>query len=429
MKIPQLARYNGTVAKAYEFVEDNITSFPVKPFELVKKFKWGLLTYEEMATKNKCTIEDIIECLGTDGYSIYNGHNYTIAYNNINNPGRINFTIAHEIGHIILNHHKDFEVTEVLQDNFSKEEYKILENEANCFARNILAPAPLVNQMNLFNRFFSMSSNFAITSKAVTTRISFLKNDLFYLNDEQISNFQTKYKPFKICTECKNTHLNIKSNYCSFCGSKKLTIGDGFMIYKSEIETDENNKAKKCPRCGNEEILEGSYCKICGLELYNRCTNYEEDGYGNITGGCAQICDSNARYCHKCGAETSFYQNKLLSSYTKYEPEHESIKMLWQEILSELKQSNPITLYTSLVNTTLCELNSDTIRIDIKNLNEFTKVILSKKENISILKNLFKNKYGKIMHVNLYDLNQKKYIYEDLDLQPAFSDVDDELPF
>ena len=26
------------------------------------------------------------------------------------------------------------------------------------------------------------------------------------------------------------------------------------MIYKSEIETDENKKAKKCPRCNNEQI-------------------------------------------------------------------------------------------------------------------------------------------------------------------------------
>lgn len=318
MKIPQLARYNGAVEKSYGFVENNIEKFPIDLFELIKKFKWKLLTYEQMAIKNNCTIEDICECLGKDGYSIYTGGKYSIAYNNtINNFGRINFTLAHEIGHIVLGHHKDFEVTEILQDNFTKEEYKILENEANCFARNILAPAPLVNQMKLWNKFFSMTSDFAITAKAVTTRLSLLKNDLYYLNDEQIHNFQSKYKPFKICIKCKSTYLNVDNKYCPFCGSKKLIIGDGFMIYKTDFEVNENNKVKVCPRCENEETFQGDYCKICGLELYNRCTNTEEDGFGNIINGCGEICDSNARYCPKCGHETTFFQNKILKHYTE----------------------------------------------------------------------------------------------------------------
>ncbi len=319
MKIPQLARYNGTIEKAYEFIDTNsINSFPLDLFQLIKKFKWGLLTYEQMAKENDCSVKYICECLGSDGYSIFNGHNYTIAYNNtISNLGRIRFTLAHEIGHIILGHHKDFEVTEILQDNFTKDEYKILENEANCFARNILAPAPLVNQMSLWNKFFSMPSDFGITPLAVRTRLSLLKNDLYYLDDEQINNFRSKYKPFKVCTKCKKTQLNVEINYCPFCGSKKLIIGDGFMRYKTDFEVDENRKVRICPRCENEEVLQGDYCKICGLELYNRCTNTEEDTFGNIIGGCGLICDSNARYCPKCGHQTTFFYENILQPYTK----------------------------------------------------------------------------------------------------------------
>ncbi len=55
MKVPQLARYNGTVVIAYKFTLENIIEFPVNLFQLIKKFKWGLLTYEEMALKNKWT--------------------------------------------------------------------------------------------------------------------------------------------------------------------------------------------------------------------------------------------------------------------------------------------------------------------------------------------------------------------------------------
>ena len=88
------------------------------------------------------------------------------------------------------------------------------------------------------------------------------------------------------------------------------------MIYKNEIETDENKKVKRCPRCDNEEILDGDYCQICGLELYNRCINYEEDNYRNFIQGCGEFCFSNARYCPRCGAKTTFYQLGILSDYT-----------------------------------------------------------------------------------------------------------------
>lgn len=127
---------------------------------------------------------------------------------------------------------------------------------------------------------------------------------------------------------CKNCLSLVDDDYeyCPICCNdlfnhtffkQKKRKGAGFMIYKSEIETDENKKVKKCPRCDNEEILDGDYCQICGLELYNRCTNFEEDDYGNFVQGCGEICSSNARYCHRCGHKTSFYQLGLLPDYNQ----------------------------------------------------------------------------------------------------------------
>lgn len=305
MKIPQLARYNGTVAKAYEFVENNIIEFPINPLDLIKKFKWGLLTYEQMAFKNHCTIEDICECLGTDGYSIYNGKNYTIAYNNtIKSHGRINFTLAHEIGHIILNHHKDFNVTTVLKDNFTKKEYKILENEANCFARNILAPAPLVNTLNFWDILFKIPNYFGVTTSASTTRISFLRNDLYYLSDDKIKNFQRKYKRYNQCNNCNAKYLSTNIKYCPFCGNKKILLGDVFTMRKyAEIDI---HSLKECPRCENFDLKEDdNYCKICGLNLHNKCIS------------CGKEMDSSARYCTKCGNITTFFNDGILDEWTQ----------------------------------------------------------------------------------------------------------------
>ncbi len=303
MKVPLLARYNGSVAKAYEFVENNIIEFPIQPFELIKKFKWGLLTYEEMALRGNCTIENVCECLGTDGYSIYNGSNYTIAYNNtIKSQGRINFTLAHEIGHIILNHHKDFDVTEILEDNFTKAEYKILENEANCFARNILAPAPLVKQMKFWNALFDMPNYFGITLKATTTRLSFLSNDLYYLTQDQILQYLLKYKRYKLCLNCSLKYLNINSKYCPLCGNKNLILGDGFTMKEYKGINIEN--AKECPRCENYDIQpEHKYCKICGLSFSNECVE------------CGKKLDSSARYCTECGSVSTYFRDDILKDW------------------------------------------------------------------------------------------------------------------
>lgn len=303
MKVPQLARYNGTVEKAYEFVKSNIDVFPIKLFELIHKFEWGVITYEEMAINSECSVDTVCKCLGTDGYSIYNGYNYTIAYNNtIKSQGRINFTLAHEIGHIILNHHKDFEVTEILQDNFTKEEYKILENEANCFARNILAPAPLVKQMKFWNVLFNLPNYFGITLKATTTRLSFLSNDLYYLKDEQIEYLQNTYKRYKYCNKCKCNHLNINTNYCPLCGNKNLIIGDGFTM--AEYTGINIKELGKCPVCENGDIKgTDNYCKICGLSLNNICPT------------CGIELDSSARYCRDCGSASPYLVSGALKHY------------------------------------------------------------------------------------------------------------------
>lgn len=312
MKIPQLARYNGTVEKAYDFVMENIDCFPVNPFQVIQKFKWGLCTYTEMAEKMCCSIEDICECFGKDGYSIYNGQHYSIAYNiDGNSKERISFTLMHEIGHIILGHHKDFETTTIMKDNFTENEYKILENEANCFARNVLAPAPLSQKVPFIFRALKLTDIFNISSTARRTRFNFLKYDLNYLTADMIFNMQNTFDTFVVCSKCKNKLVKCDYKYCPNCGSSKLKKGIGFMKYKNEIKLDENKKAIICPKCDNEEILEGPFCKICGLELFNRCSNYNESDWS----GCSQVCDANARYCHICGSPTTYYNLKVIPDF------------------------------------------------------------------------------------------------------------------
>ncbi|MFW5437081.1 hypothetical protein [Paenibacillus apiarius] len=79
---------------------------------------------------------------------------------------------------------------------------------------------------------------------------------------------------------------------------------------------DENGRALRCPRCENEEITDGTYCKICGTHTVNRCTNrYFDNMDGEEVINCSAIAEGNARYCVHCGHETTFYKNKLLNDW------------------------------------------------------------------------------------------------------------------
>lgn len=79
------------------------------------------------------------------------------------------------------------------------------------------------------------------------------------------------------------------------------------MKYESIPIDDSTGRLVKCLKCENEEIDgNANFCKICGTEILNICTN----------DNCKSICSGNARFCVKCGSETSFYKNKILKSWS-----------------------------------------------------------------------------------------------------------------
>ena len=305
MKIPQLARYNGTVEKAYDFVMANITEFPVDVFALIKKLNWELITYEDLANRTNCSIKDIEDCFGKDSYSVYDCGTckYKIAYNSRNNTQqRINFSVAHEIGHIILGHLEDFEGISIYNKTLSKDEYKTLENEANCFARNILSPAPLVKNLGIGELYLNLGDIFGLSFRATNVRRSFFKNDLFYLTDDKISKMQSLFLRYRQCRMCKNKIFNDNDRYCSLCGSNKIILGDGFNM-KESYGIDRQH-LEECPICENYDIRrDDKFCKICGTGLINSCAI------------CGKNLETNARYCPECGQPSSYFSSGILQDW------------------------------------------------------------------------------------------------------------------
>lgn len=312
MKIPQYARYDYCYAKSCEFLEEfKIKAFPINVLEIVHQRNWGLVPYSEFMYEFHCERQTVIRILGSsDGYTIWDGTNYSIAYNDDPKLGdRTRFTIMHEIGHIYLGHLLDFEATKIYRGSLTKCEYRVLENEANVFARNVLSPVSMY--LTLKNKSATnVAHTFGITTTAAEARINFINRDVQLVRHLKLGTkimlvyhrFMNKHK----CIMCDAQFFQ-KYKYCPICGNKNsLQWGDGKMIYP-KLETYDDGKLKECPICQNEETaIEGEYCTICGTYLVNICPN-EACSYQRLP--------SNARYCPICGSQTTFYRNGILKDW------------------------------------------------------------------------------------------------------------------
>lgn len=315
--IPKYARYNYCIAKSIDFLlNENIKNFPYDSDPIINKHKWSRLKYSQLATIHDIEIKDVADTYGSnDGYSIFSGRNYTIAYNDNQLPKRIYFTKLHEIGHIYLNHFLDFKETIINRSNMSGKEYKVLENEANCFARNVIAPAVIVKYLNL-DTPQKIASYFAITETAARTRLDLLDLDYKYINDinkNRLLSFWNDSIYKNCCLKCGHGFISNISKYCPVCGHNRLTWGDKKMIYDS-IQLQENGKAIICPTCNNEYTsISGEYCQICGTHITNICTS------------CEAVLSGEARYCPYCGSQSTFFTDDLLRDWEIVKKEEDAV--------------------------------------------------------------------------------------------------------
>lgn len=350
MIIPRYPRYKLALQKVIDFFyEENLKSFPLDPFAIINSHypKWILATYSEYSKCLRTSPEELIKKVHTsEGFTTYCNGVYFIIYNeNIYNP-RIRFTLLHEIGHIYLRHLLDFEETELSRGGIKAIRYHTLECEANVFARNALAPAPIVRLYNLQEA--SLPNIFSISDSAAKVRMKYLPNDLNLLSALEKQLILSRFKDYVFLKYCQNCRVDVVSlgNFCPICGSDKLIWdnpsyimsdrawdGDDLKIMKySGIELDDDNKAKICPRCDNDQIYEdGEYCKICGVKLVNFCEGFIRtdndypDGYQVIDPGCKKLLEGNARYCPYCGKPSHFLNVGFLKDWQEEQGEQEDI--------------------------------------------------------------------------------------------------------
>ena len=103
----------------------------------LRSYQVGAPLIRELGLEAQCDI--------SDGFTVRSGDRCYVFYNMEQPPGRVRFTIAHELGHVLLGHLGDGEHTVYNREASSEDAPE--EHMANVFASRLLAPACVLHAL------------------------------------------------------------------------------------------------------------------------------------------------------------------------------------------------------------------------------------------------------------------------------------------
>jgi Zn-dependent peptidase ImmA (M78 family) len=205
---------------------------------------------------------------------------------------RLNFTLAHEIGHIVLDHL-------VLPVEKTQEEKDMDDLEADEFAARLLMPKGLICSFNYYS-LAAVASWLNVSNSALVTRLHRLDRVDLILS-----------RRVKSCTRCGNIRFSSYASYCGVCGQgiRKGETGIRCIYYQNEIETDRYKRSLVCPKCDSSLTdITGEACPNCHTSIFNLCSDYNSCSFAN---------SAYARYCEICGKPTYYQLEGLLPDWQK----------------------------------------------------------------------------------------------------------------
>lgn len=142
-------RYDEIRAAVADLIEDwGISKYPFSIWSLLRKMGIKLVPYSALPEDLRLAIEADYPDAFTLHPLDYNPVRTTICYNDARSRERIRFTLAHELGHLVLIHPDTGD--------------DVYEHEADIFANYLLAPAPLVLEHSRID-YEVISHDFAVS--------------------------------------------------------------------------------------------------------------------------------------------------------------------------------------------------------------------------------------------------------------------------
>lgn len=149
------------------FNEHNVNCVPISAFEIATKMGIKMIPYSAKPER----LQILLLKESEDGFVVQKEEVWYIFYNDQRPYKRINNTVMHEIGHIVLDH---------------TEESELAEAEVKFFAKYALAPPVLIHKLKL-DSIWEISTAFDISIEAAQYAYDYYKKWLRYGKSEYTS--------------------------------------------------------------------------------------------------------------------------------------------------------------------------------------------------------------------------------------------------
>lgn len=345
-RIPSKPRFDYVTKKAYDLLfELGYDKFPITAEQVLEDLSDFIVCLPWSKAREVLKSDDPFHLHETkaDARSIKRRDcdTYFIVYDDMSGSiERTNWTILHEIGHILLGHLDDFGVTSLDRGGLTSKAYGVLEVETNWFVAEFLMPTPVIRSLGRLSAdkialIFGVSDEASnkkyervyekpyvptqYDEKLVRHFYRFITKGIFdtiYHRIHSLFGVFWTHRADSVCLRCDACKSYIKdprAKYCFHCGSLIKTepyvfpmgntisnddtiITHPFIPHRATWEDKNGDRSRVgfCPNCLNQELEEDAdYCSICGASVHNECTVEHID------------LPLDSSFCPSCGAPAS----------------------------------------------------------------------------------------------------------------------------
>ena len=197
-----------------------ISRLPVDPLDLGRNAGIAMVPYSAVLNSPGWFPEDLPGRMQMNAVLTLAYPTFCIVYrDDIADPDRLRFPLCHELGHLFMNHYRDY--PELMEPGRIPDAG--LEAEADAFARNLLAPVPVVDVIRYNRPRQARGSVFGLSRNAWIARLDCLAADRSFVDEEMANTLIWLFHDYLLgrrCTECGHVFTDEQQeDRCPVCGA------------------------------------------------------------------------------------------------------------------------------------------------------------------------------------------------------------------
>ena len=257
--LPEEARRAEAVCMACRILRSNqVRLLPADPVSLAREMGFDLMPLRELSSLSREDSDALVRLTrGSDAFTFFFTRTLrvVIVYDDqVRSAERIRFSLFHEFGHILMNHFEFGDLTRM-----SDAQSRVLEREADIFARNLFCPPPVFDQIRGNPANPKWGALFCMSRSAWQTRVQTAEEDRRYVSRELAEELLAQFHDYlfgRRCADCGAVFTDeTHTGRCPSCGRR-------FLIWNPEMESADRAAARRhvagaaaedlAPRLGEE---------------------------------------------------------------------------------------------------------------------------------------------------------------------------------